>query len=97
MLDLGPHASFIIAAYGVTVIAIGALILATLADDRRQRHILADLERKGIRRRSAARPAKPKVTAKTANKTATSRAAPRSATASTKRKSKASRAGKAPS
>jgi heme exporter protein D len=52
MPDLGPHAIFITAAYGVTFLAIGALTLAILADDRKQRRMLADLERRGIRRRS---------------------------------------------
>jgi len=56
MFDLGPHASFIVAAYGVTVVAVGALLIATLEDDRKQRRLLTDLERKGIRRRSAAKP-----------------------------------------
>ena len=59
MFDLGPHASFIVAAYGVTVVAVGALLIATLEDDRKQRRLLTDLERKGIRRRSAAKPAAP--------------------------------------
>ena len=53
MPDLGPHADFILAAYGVTLIAVTALVLAIVADDRHQRHVLAELERKGIRRRSA--------------------------------------------
>ncbi len=53
MPDLGPHAIFILAAYGVTFIAVGVLAAATLADDRKQRRLLAELERKGIRRRSA--------------------------------------------
>ena len=53
MPDLGPHASFIIGAYAVTVIAVTALVLAILKDDRHQRHLLAELERQGIRRRSA--------------------------------------------
>jgi len=61
MFDLGPHASFIVAAYAVTVVAIGALVFATLEDDRKQRRLLAELERKGIRRRSAAKPASPSV------------------------------------
>lgn len=56
MLGLGPHASFIIAAYAVAFIALGGLTLATLADDRKQRRLLADLERRGITRRSAAKP-----------------------------------------
>jgi heme exporter protein D len=53
MPDLGPHASFIVAAYGVTLIALTALVLTIVADDRRQRRLLAELERKGIKRRSA--------------------------------------------
>ena len=64
MPDLGPHAIFIIAAYAVTFLAIGALALFTVEDDRKQRRLLAELEARGIRRRSAeARPApaKPKV------------------------------------
>ena len=53
MIDLGPHAAFILAAYGVTFVAVGALASFIVADDRRQRHLIADLERKGIKRRSA--------------------------------------------
>ena len=59
MLDLGPHASFILAAYGVTFAAVAALALFIVADDRKQRCLLADLERRGIRRSSAGAPAKP--------------------------------------
>jgi heme exporter protein D len=55
MLGLGPHASFIIAAYAVAFIALGGLTLAIIADDRKQRRLLAELERQGITRRSAAR------------------------------------------
>jgi heme exporter protein D len=53
MLDLGPHAVFIVAAYGVTLVAVAALAAYIVADDRKQRRLLADLERRGIRRRSA--------------------------------------------
>ena len=53
MPNLGPHAAFILAAYGVTFAAITALAWAIIADDRKQRRLLADLEHKGIRRRSA--------------------------------------------
>jgi heme exporter protein D len=65
MPDLGPHAAFIWAAYAVTVIAVAALILFIVQDDRRQRQLVADLERQGIRRRSAkpdeaAKPKQPK-------------------------------------
>jgi heme exporter protein D len=53
MPDLGPHAVFIIAAYGVTFAAVAALALFIVADDRKQRRLIADLEVRGIRRRSA--------------------------------------------
>ena len=59
MLSLGPHASFIIAAYAVTFVAVAVLTLATVADDRKQRRLLAELERQGITRRSAAKPSQP--------------------------------------
>ena len=53
MPDLGPHASFILAAYAVTALALGALVFFILADDSRQRRRLEELERRGITRRSA--------------------------------------------
>jgi heme exporter protein D len=53
MIDLGPHAAFIVAAYGVTLVAVTALAAFIVADDRKQRRLLAGLERQGIRRRSA--------------------------------------------
>jgi heme exporter protein D len=53
MIDLGPHAAFIVAAYGVTLVAVTALAAFIVADDRKQRHLIAELERQGIRRRSA--------------------------------------------
>lgn len=55
MLGLGPHASFIIGAYGAAFAALGLLIVAILVDDRKQRRLLADLERRGITRRSSAK------------------------------------------
>jgi len=60
MPDLGPHAVFILAAYGVTFVAVAALAFFIVEDDRKQRRLLADLERRGIRRRSASTSAKPK-------------------------------------
>jgi len=53
MPDLGPHAVFIWAAYGITFVTVTALVLFILGDDRRQRRILAELERQGITRRSS--------------------------------------------
>ena len=44
---------FIVAAYGVGVVVIVALIAWVMLDYRLQRRILAELETKGISRRSA--------------------------------------------
>jgi heme exporter protein D len=52
-MGLGAHAAFIIAAYAVAVAIIAALIAWVAVDYRRQRRILADLERRGVTRRSA--------------------------------------------
>jgi heme exporter protein D len=58
MPDLGPHAVFIWSAYALTFFAVGVLTVSILIDDRQQRETLAELERKGIKRRSArAKPA----------------------------------------
>lgn len=53
MPDLGPHAVFIWAAYGITLVAVAALVMAIVSDDRRQRRLIAELERQGLTRRSA--------------------------------------------
>lgn len=69
MPDLGPHAIFILAAYAVTFVAVAALAASIVEDDRKQRRILAELEARGIRRRSAApksAPNKPKPKRKSA-------------------------------
>lgn len=50
---LGPHAGFIVAAYAVTIVIVLALVVWVLADGRMLRRQLADLETRGIRRRSA--------------------------------------------
>lgn len=84
MFDLGPHASFIVAAYTVTVLALGVLTLVTFGEDREQRRKLAELERKGIRRRSGTKPSTAKMTARK----------PRAAKTSAKRKATTPRAGK---
>ena len=56
MLGLGPHASFIIAAYAVTFVTLAFLVISIVANDRKQRRLLDELERRGITRRSAAKP-----------------------------------------
>ncbi|HTM77697.1 MAG TPA: heme exporter protein CcmD [Devosia sp.] len=53
MIDLGPHAVFIIAAYGGVTLVVAALIASTLFDARRVASKTAALEARGIRRRSA--------------------------------------------
>ena len=53
LLDLGPHAGFIWMAYGVSALVMVGLIFWIRIDARRQLNLLADLEAKGIRRRSA--------------------------------------------
>jgi heme exporter protein D len=50
-MELGPHAAFIIAAYAVAMVVIGALILWVIVDHRSQRRILAELEARGLSRR----------------------------------------------
>ena len=56
MIDLGPHAVFIIWAYiGVAIGVVGLLLYAAL-DARRINNRLKDLDNRGIRRRSAGTP-----------------------------------------
>ncbi len=51
-LDLGPHATFIIISYlGVALVSF-ALIVGTILSSKHQKKRLADLEAKGIRRKS---------------------------------------------
>ncbi len=52
MFDLGPHAGFIWLSYGAAAICIGGLIIWTWAAERKQRRRLADLERRGLKRRA---------------------------------------------
>ncbi len=54
-MDLGPHAGFIVAAYAIAVAVVASLIAWIMVDHRAQLRILADLERAGVTRRSAAR------------------------------------------
>jgi heme exporter protein D len=52
-MTLGPYAGFIIAAYGAAFVVIGTLIGWIVADHRAQMRTLADLEARGIARRSS--------------------------------------------
>ena len=51
-MDLGPHGAFIIAAYGTAALVVLGLIAWVLADHAAQRRLLADLEARGLTRRS---------------------------------------------
>jgi heme exporter protein D len=55
-MNLGQHASFIVTAYAIVVAVVALLVGWVVADHRRQRAILRDLEASGVQRRSA-RPA----------------------------------------
>jgi len=52
-MDLGPHTFFIVAAYAVTALVVGGLILRAGFDHRMQVRALAELEGRGVRRRSS--------------------------------------------
>lgn len=52
MLDLGPHATFIIASYAAVVVVIAGLTVWLVLDGRKQRAALSELEARGARRRS---------------------------------------------
>ncbi len=54
-MDLGPHAGFILASYGAVAAVVGGLIGWLVYDGRRQTKALADLEARGVRRRSEIR------------------------------------------
>jgi heme exporter protein D len=51
-MNLGPHAAFIVASYVMAALVVLGLIAWVLADFRAQRRVLADLEARGLRRRS---------------------------------------------
>ena len=55
-MNLGPHASFIIAAYAVAVLVVAGLILWVELDNRAQRRHLKNLYAQGVTRRSGQMP-----------------------------------------
>ncbi len=52
LMNLGPHAPFIIAAYAAALAVVVGLIAWVIADHAAQRRLLADLEARGVTRRS---------------------------------------------
>jgi heme exporter protein D len=51
-MNLGPHADFIVTAYGITALVVAALIGWVALDHRAQKRSLERLEARGITRRS---------------------------------------------
>jgi heme exporter protein D len=51
-VDLGPHASFIIASYAMAAVVVLGLIAWVLADYDAQRRQLGELDARGVTRRS---------------------------------------------
>jgi heme exporter protein D len=51
-MNLGPHAAFIVIAYGLATLIVGAMIVWIVVDHRQQARSLADLEARGVTRRS---------------------------------------------
>lgn len=49
----GNYSGFILTSYGITIFMVALLILWVIVDGRNQAKALADLEARGIRRRSA--------------------------------------------
>jgi heme exporter protein D len=63
-MDLGPHAGFIVSAYVIAAAVVAALVVWVIADHAALKRALADLERRGITRRSTdPRPVQVKETA----------------------------------
>jgi heme exporter protein D len=55
MAGLGAHAGFIIASYAIAAAVLASLVLWVVLDYRAQTRRIAELEARGVRRRSAAR------------------------------------------
>ncbi len=51
-VDLGPHAGFIEIAYGFAALIVTLMIVWIVVDHRRQTRALAELEARGVTRRS---------------------------------------------
>ena len=54
-MTLGPYAFFILSAYGAAALIIAILVAWVMIDYRKQSRILADLEARGVTRRSERR------------------------------------------
>jgi heme exporter protein D len=54
-MPLGPYASFILGAYGVAALIVTGMVAWVVIDHRRQARALAELEARGVTRRSEQR------------------------------------------
>jgi heme exporter protein D len=54
-MNLGPYATFILSAYGAATLIVIAMVAWVAIDHRRQARALADLEARGVTRRSEPR------------------------------------------
>ena len=52
-MDLGPHVGFIVGAYIMATAVVIGLVVWVTADHAAQKRALAELERRGVSRRSA--------------------------------------------
>jgi heme exporter protein D len=52
-MDLGPHFGFIISAYIIATVVVAGLVAWVVGDYFAQKRALAELDRRGITRRSA--------------------------------------------
>ena len=52
MMNLGPHATFIVMSYAAAIAIVGALILWVTLDRRHLRRTMEELEGQGVTRRS---------------------------------------------
>jgi heme exporter protein D len=55
-MNLGAYSTFVLGAYGAAVLIVAAMIAWVVIDHRRQARALADLESRGVTRRSEQRP-----------------------------------------
>ena len=55
-MNLGPYASFILGAYGAAALIVIAMVAWVAIEHRRQARALAELEARGVTRRSEQRP-----------------------------------------
>jgi heme exporter protein D len=51
-MDLGPYASFILAAYAIVAAGVALFITWLFFDGRRQQSLIDELEARGVRRRA---------------------------------------------